>query len=134
MYREVQSAYRGWDKVPTPVLDALRDTTTWRAPRRTRWSATDGWIGFAREELALDPWLNFYASNGYAYIAAPGDRPNPAQHEAPPSPQCRPFADIHRPNFAWPLRCRPVLTAAVDGCDRNRSHNIHEALYCAPCP
>ena len=30
------------------------------------WSATQGWAGFAREELSLHPWLNFYVQDGHA--------------------------------------------------------------------
>jgi hypothetical protein len=64
--------------------DDMYDLMLTVPPWLARWAATEGWIGFAREELALDPWLNFYAANGYAYVAAPGDRPNPAQDGAPP--------------------------------------------------
>jgi len=57
----------------------------WQAtPWLARWSATQGWIGFAREELSLIPWLTFYAQDGHAYLAAPGEAPQPVRVEAPP--------------------------------------------------
>lgn len=37
-----------------------------------RWSLTQGWIGQAREELSLHPWLNFYVQDGHGYSAKPG--------------------------------------------------------------
>lgn len=46
---------------------------------------TQGWIGFAREETSLDIWLNFYAANGHASVASPGEQPMPIT-EAPPFP------------------------------------------------
>jgi hypothetical protein len=48
-----------------------------------RWSATEGWIGFAPDVLDLDIWLNFYASGGHAYAARPGERPEPLAEDAP---------------------------------------------------
>lgn len=71
--------------VRTFVLDdemyqLIQDVPSWLA----RWSLTEGWIGFAREELSLDPWLNFYASHGHAYAASPGERPQPLSEPAPP--------------------------------------------------
>lgn len=48
------------------------------------WSLTEGWIGFAREELGLEPWLNFYAQQGHAYAATPGGEPEPLNQDAPP--------------------------------------------------
>ena len=59
---------------PVPVVPS------WLAP----WSLAQGWIGFAREELALNPWLNFYAANGYAYAASPGAEPKALRAGAPP--------------------------------------------------
>ncbi|HEX6523105.1 MAG TPA: hypothetical protein VF070_24375 [Streptosporangiaceae bacterium] len=48
------------------------------------WSLTEGWIGFAREELDLNAWLNFFASQGHAYAASPGGAPEPLAEQAPP--------------------------------------------------
>ena len=48
------------------------------------WSLTEGWIGFAREELGLAPWLDFFASQGHAYAAPPGGAPSPLGEQAPP--------------------------------------------------
>jgi hypothetical protein len=53
-------------------------------PWLARWSLTDGWIGFAREELDLNPWLNFYAARGHAYAAPPGQEPPPLTTQAAP--------------------------------------------------
>jgi hypothetical protein len=53
-------------------------------PRLARWSATQGWIGFAREELSLHPWLNFYVQDGHAYASGPGEEPHPLSDGAPP--------------------------------------------------
>ena len=47
------------------------------------WSLTEGWIGYAREELGLDPWLNFYVMQGHAYVASPGGSPEPLSQAAP---------------------------------------------------
>ena len=49
-----------------------------------RWSLTQGWIGQAREELSLHPWLNFYAQDGHAYAAEPGGSVEPLDETAPP--------------------------------------------------
>ncbi|GID92113.1 hypothetical protein ACFQFC_03755 [Amorphoplanes digitatis] len=49
-----------------------------------RWSLTQGWIGQAREELSLHPWLNFYVQDGHAYAAGPGDGVEPLNGSAPP--------------------------------------------------
>ena len=48
------------------------------------WSLTQGWIGFAREELDLRPWLDFYVANGYAYAAKPGRQPQALRTGTPP--------------------------------------------------
>jgi hypothetical protein len=48
------------------------------------WSLTEGWIGFAREELGLAPWMNFFASQGHAYVATPGEAPSPLGEQVPP--------------------------------------------------
>ena len=62
-------------------LDAMLDgVLAWLA----RWSATQGWIGFAREEMSLQPWLQFYVQDGYAYLAGPGERPQPVEEGSPP--------------------------------------------------
>lgn len=71
--------------VRTFVLDdamyhLIQDVPSWLA----RWSLTEGWIGFAREELSLEPWANFYAAGGHAYAPAPGERPQPLSKPAPP--------------------------------------------------
>src|SRR3954468_8115666 len=49
-----------------------------------RWSLTQGWIGQAREELSLHPWLNFYVQDGHAYSAEPGGSVEPLDDVAPP--------------------------------------------------
>ncbi|MDP9792886.1 hypothetical protein J2S43_001398 [Catenuloplanes nepalensis] len=49
-----------------------------------RWSLTQGWIGQAREELSLHPWLNLYVQNGHAYAAEPGGSVEPLDETAPP--------------------------------------------------
>jgi hypothetical protein len=48
------------------------------------WSLTEGWIGFAREESGLTPWLDLFASQGHAYVAPPGEAPSPLGDQAPP--------------------------------------------------
>jgi hypothetical protein len=48
-----------------------------------RWSLTQGWIGQAREELSLHPWLNLYAQDGHAYAAEPGGSVEPLDDVAP---------------------------------------------------
>jgi hypothetical protein len=48
-----------------------------------RCSLTQGWIGQAREELALHPWLNFYVQDGHAYVAEPGGSVEPVDGSAP---------------------------------------------------
>jgi hypothetical protein len=60
--------------------DLIQTVPQWLAV----WSLTEGWIGFAREELALDPWLNFYVMQGHAYAASPGATPGPLNQDAPP--------------------------------------------------
>lgn len=64
--------------------DVFYDMIQTEPPRLARWSATQGWIGFAREELSLHPWLNFYVQDGHAYAAAPGDELHPLSEGAPP--------------------------------------------------
>jgi hypothetical protein len=61
------------------MYDLIQTVPPWLA----RWSATQGWIGFAREGLELDPWLHFYVQDGYAYLAAPGQTPAPVSADAP---------------------------------------------------
>jgi len=70
--------------VRTLVLDdemyeLLQIVPSWLA----RWSLTQGWIGHAREEMSLHPWLNFYAQNGNAYLAEPGKTISPLDETAP---------------------------------------------------
>lgn len=48
------------------------------------WSLTQGWVGFARDELGLDPWLNFYIANGHAYAATLGQQPKALGAGSPP--------------------------------------------------
>jgi hypothetical protein len=60
------------------------------------WSLTEGWIGFAREELGLTPWLDLFASQGHAYVAPPGEGPSPLGEQAPP------FA-LTQTTEGWPL-------------------------------
>ena len=48
------------------------------------WSATQGWAGFAREELSLHPWLNFYVQDGHACVAGPGEESQPISGGTPP--------------------------------------------------
>ena len=49
-----------------------------------RWSLTQGWIGHAREEMSLHPWLNFYAQEGHAYAAEPAGDIEALDQSAPP--------------------------------------------------
>ena len=70
--------------VRTMLLDdAMYELLQTVPPRLAEWSATQGWIGFAREEISLHPWLNFYVQDGHAYIAEPGKEPK-ALSDAPP--------------------------------------------------
>jgi len=71
--------------VRTLVLDeAMYELMLTVPPRLARWSATQGWAGFAREELSLHPWLSFYVQDGHAYVAGPGEEPRPISGSAPP--------------------------------------------------
>ena len=71
--------------VRTFVLDdAMYDLMLVVPPWLARWSLTRGWIGQAREELSLHPWLNFYVQDGHAYIAEPGGSVEPLDDGAPP--------------------------------------------------
>lgn len=49
-----------------------------------RWSLTQGWVGQAREELSLHPWLNFFVQDGHAYAAEPGGGVEALSPPAPP--------------------------------------------------
>lgn len=69
--------------------DAMYELIQILPPWLARWSLTEGWIGFAREELSLDIWLNFYAARGHAYAASPGEEPQPLSKEAPPFTPCQ---------------------------------------------
>jgi hypothetical protein len=62
------------------IYDLVQTVPQWLAG----WSLTEGWIGFAREELGLNPWLNFYAMQGHAYAAPPDRAPEPLKQDAPP--------------------------------------------------
>ncbi len=48
-----------------------------------RWCATQGWIGLAREEMSLEPWLYFYVQEGFAYVGSPGEQPAGLQNGSP---------------------------------------------------
>ncbi|WP_426507385.1 hypothetical protein ACPPVO_54385 [Dactylosporangium sp. McL0621] len=49
-----------------------------------RWSLTQGWIGCAREELELQPWLHFYVQDGQAYAGESGKPVTALNREAAP--------------------------------------------------
>ena len=66
------------------VDDAMYDLVQVVPPWLARWSLTEGLIGFAREEMSLNPWLNFFAAAGHAYAASPGGAPEPLTADAPP--------------------------------------------------
>ncbi|WP_157411613.1 hypothetical protein [Actinoplanes rectilineatus] len=71
--------------VRTFVLDdAMYELMSVVPPWLARWSLTQGWIGQAREGLALHPWLNFYVQDGHAYAAEPGGSVEPMDDTAPP--------------------------------------------------
>jgi hypothetical protein len=57
--------------------DAMYELSQIVPPWLARWSLTEGWIGFAREELSLTPWLDFFAMQRHAYVAASGGTPEP---------------------------------------------------------
>lgn len=61
------------------MYEVVQTVPGWLAP----WSLTQGWIGHAREELDLHPWLHFYIQNGYAYAAEPGKPVKPLNDGAP---------------------------------------------------
>jgi hypothetical protein len=60
------------------------------------WSLTQGWVGMAREELDLNPWLHFYTAGGHAYASAPGEEPQPLDADAPPF-------ELTQTTSPWPL-------------------------------
>jgi hypothetical protein len=62
------------------MYELVQVVPPWLAP----WSLTQGWVGMAREELDLNPWLNFYVADGYAYASSPGGLPEPLTGDAPP--------------------------------------------------
>ena len=64
--------------------DAMADYLAVVPPWLARWSLTQGWIGYAREDRDLQPWLQFYAMDGHAYAAQPGEDPAPLGAGAPP--------------------------------------------------
>jgi hypothetical protein len=66
------------------VDDAMYELVQIVPPWLAGWSLTEGWIGFAREELSLNPWQNFFAAQGHAYAASPGETPEPLTDGAPP--------------------------------------------------
>lgn len=59
--------------------DAMANYLAVLPPWLARWSLTQGWIGYAREDRDLQPWLQFYAMDGHPYAAQPGPRPRPAR-------------------------------------------------------
>ncbi|WP_436533434.1 hypothetical protein [Actinoplanes sp. HUAS TT8] len=69
----------------TMILDdAMYELITVVPNWLARWSLTQGWIGQAREELSLHPWLTFYVQGGHAYAAEPGGDVEPLSDSAPP--------------------------------------------------
>lgn len=62
------------------MYELIQIVPAWLAP----WSLTQGWIGHAREELDLHPWLHFYIQDGHAYAAKPGEEIKPLHDGAPP--------------------------------------------------
>lgn len=62
------------------MYELMQSVPAWLAP----WSLTQGWIGHAREELALRPWLDFYIQDGHAYAAESGKKIRPLDDGAPP--------------------------------------------------
>jgi hypothetical protein len=62
------------------MYELMRVVPPWLA----RWSLTQGWIGFAREELSLKPWLDFYVAGEHAYLASSGEQPVALSPDAPP--------------------------------------------------
>jgi hypothetical protein len=62
------------------MYELMRVVPGWLA----RWSLTEGWIGHAREEFALEPWLTFYVQGGHAYAAEPGRAIEALDDAAPP--------------------------------------------------
>ena len=62
------------------MYELIQIVPQWLAP----WSLTQGWVGFAREELGLDPWLNFYIASEHAYAATPGQQPQALGAGSPP--------------------------------------------------
>ena len=58
----------------------MQHIPSWLAP----WSATQGWIRFAREESDLHIWLNFYVQGDHAYVGRPGEEPKGMPDGAPP--------------------------------------------------
>ena len=62
------------------MYELIQVVPSWLA----RWSLTQGWIGHAREELSLHPWLNFFVQDGHAYAAEPGGGVEALNQPAPP--------------------------------------------------
>ena len=63
--------------------DVMYDLAQLVPPWLARWSMTQGWIGFAREEMSLVPWMVFYAQDGYAYAGQAGSTPEPLHQGGP---------------------------------------------------
>jgi hypothetical protein len=64
--------------------DAMYELIQVVPPWLATWSCTQGWIGVAREEMALEPWLLFYVQDGHAYVGKPGGTPTPLLDGSPP--------------------------------------------------
>lgn len=62
------------------MYELVQVVPAWLAP----WSLTQGWIGQARDELSLHPWLNFYVQDGHAYAAEPGGNVETLDESTPP--------------------------------------------------
>jgi hypothetical protein len=74
------------------MYELIQTVPAWLA----RHSLTQGWIGQAREELSLLPWLNFYVQNGYAYAGEPAKAIESLDSTAPAF-TLRQTTDVGRP-------------------------------------
>ena len=64
--------------------DAMADYLVIVPPWLARWSLTHGWIGYAARTAICSPGFEFYAMDGHAYAAQPGQDPGPLVGGAPP--------------------------------------------------
>jgi hypothetical protein len=62
------------------LYDLMTPLLTWVA----QYCDTQGWIGFAREEFDLQPWLFFYVQDGQPYTGDLAEAPTPLLPEAAP--------------------------------------------------